>query len=92
MSDELKQKEVMLSTSDNPFNPFSQFKEWYAFDISHGYNTLGYLAAVAETDPSQFDRENNLEWYKAIYDAKDINLTGNRIIVEKETDSKDDDD
>lgn len=77
-------KEVMLSTSDNPFNPFNQFKEWYAFDLSHGYNTLGYLAAVAETDESQFDRENLYEWYKAIYDAYNLNLTGNRILVEKE--------
>lgn len=78
-------KELMLSTSDNPFNPFDQFKEWYAFDISHGYNTLGYLAAVAETDDDQFDRENRLEWNKAIYDAERLNLTGNRIIVEKDS-------
>lgn len=76
-------KELMLSTSDNPFDPFEQFNAWYAFDVSHGYNTLGYLAAVAETDDDQFDRENRLEWNKAIYDAERLNLTGNRIIVEK---------
>jgi len=77
-------KELMLSTSDNPFDPFEQFKEWYAFDVSHGYNTLGYLAAVAETSDDQFDIDNRLEMNQAIYDAKRLNLTGNRIIVEKD--------
>lgn len=77
-------KELMLSTSDNPFNPFEQFKEWYAFDVSHGYNTLSYLAAVAETSDDQFDIDNRLEMNQAIYDAERLNLTGNRIIVEKD--------
>ena len=26
-------KEVMLTTFDNPFNPFEQFDEWEAFDV-----------------------------------------------------------
>lgn len=81
---ETNTKELMLSTSDNPFNPFEQFKEWYAFDVSHGYNTLGYLAAVAETSDDQFDIDNRLEMNQAIYDAERLNLTGNRIIVEKD--------
>lgn len=74
---------VMLSTSDNPFDPFEQFKEWFAFDLSHGYNTLSYLANVAETDESLFDRENSLSWSQAVFDAANINLTGNRIVVFK---------
>lgn len=41
--------DYMLTTTDNPFNPFQQFREWYAWDISHGYNTLGYLARIAVT-------------------------------------------
>jgi len=81
---ETNTKELMLSTSDNPFNPFEQFKKWYAFDVSHGYNTLGYLAAVAETSDDQFDIDNRLEMNQAIYDAERLNLTGNRIIVEKD--------
>lgn len=81
---ETNTKELMLSTSDNPFNPFEQFKEWYAFDVSHGYNTLGYLAAVAETSDDQFDIDNRLEMNQAIYDAERLNLTGNRIIIEKD--------
>ena len=44
LDDESEVKEFMLSTSDNPYNPFTQFKEWYSFDISKGYNTCSYLA------------------------------------------------
>ncbi len=83
MAEERKVKELMLSTSDNPWNPFTHPKEWYAFDFAMGYNTLGYLATVAETDEEGFDRENQLAWNQAIEDALRYNLTGNRIKVEK---------
>ena len=85
MAEESNVKELMLSTSDNPFNPFTEPDEWYTFDYSHGYNTLGYLAAVAEVTDEGFDRENTLAINKAIYDAARLNLTGNRIIVEKDS-------
>lgn len=39
----------MLTTTDNPFNPFTQFDEWYAFDTGAGYNTLAFLARVVRT-------------------------------------------
>ena len=77
--------EFMLSTSDNPFNPFNQFDEWFAFDTAHGYNTLSYLAKIAETTEDGFDRENRLAINDAIEDAIRFNLTGNRIKVENTT-------
>lgn len=76
-------KELMLSTSDNPFNPFTQPDEWFVFDLSKGYNTLSYLATIAEVNDEGFDRENTLAINEAIYDAVRLNLTGNRIVVEK---------
>lgn len=49
--------EYMLSTIDNPFNPFHQFKEWLNWDERKGYYTLGYLAriAVVSEDLSEAD-------------------------------------
>ena len=36
-----------LTTSDNPWNPATQWDEWYAFDYKEKrYNTCGYLARV----------------------------------------------
>ena len=53
----------MLTTIDNPWDPFEQFDEWYAFDMSHGYRSCGYLANVAKDSPdisaAQSQREVN---------------------------------
>jgi len=37
----------MLTTIDNPFNPFTHFDEWYAFDTQMGYNSCAYLDRIA---------------------------------------------
>lgn len=41
--------QVMLTTVDNPYNPFIQFDEWKAFDEAKGYYTCEYLARIAKT-------------------------------------------
>lgn len=33
----------MLTTIDNPYNPFLQFEEWLAFDIAKGHRTCELL-------------------------------------------------
>lgn len=71
----------MLSTADNPYNPFTHFKEWYAFDTIKGYNTLSYLARIAHTSPSLTDEENEAITNQAIDEILDFNLTGNYIKV-----------
>ena len=81
--DESEVKEFMLSTSDNPYNPFTQFREWYAFDIANGYNTCSYLARICEYTDDVSDREERLSINDAIEEALMFNLTGNRIKVEK---------
>lgn len=37
-----------LTTDDNPFNPFTQWDEWYFYDLSQGYNTCERLARIAK--------------------------------------------
>lgn len=39
----------VLTTSDNPWNPFSHWDEWFEFDESFGYNTCGLLARYTVT-------------------------------------------
>ena len=41
--------EVALSTSDNPYNPLTDFDSWAAYDHEKGYNTSEYLARIVKT-------------------------------------------
>ena len=40
-------KLTMLTTVDNPFSPFEQYPQWFAFDYSHGYQSVSLLARIA---------------------------------------------
>ena len=42
--------DVMLTTIDNPFNPFEQFVDWYMFDCQKGYNTYSRIARLMPAD------------------------------------------
>lgn len=42
----MNDNEYMLTTVDNPWNPFTDPDKWLQYDISHGYNTCNYLAKV----------------------------------------------
>ena len=57
---------VMLSTIDNPFDPFEDFNSWYMFDVLHGYNSCAYLARIAKTSEQFTEFENAIELENAI--------------------------
>ena len=40
---------LMLTTVDNPFNPFTEFDSWFAFDTEFGYNSCGLLDRFVNT-------------------------------------------
>lgn len=37
-------EEVMITTRDNPYNPFTQWRDWWAFDTQQGYNSWQLVA------------------------------------------------
>ena len=57
---------VMLTTVDNPFNPFDDFTSWYMYDVEHGYNSCSYVARIAKTSDQFTEKENNEEIERAI--------------------------
>lgn len=59
-------RQVMLSTVDNPFDPFDQFDSWYNYDMDKGYSSCCYLSRVAFTSDSLSDAENTQEIEHAI--------------------------
>jgi hypothetical protein len=68
--------EHMLTTVDNPFNPFTQYDEWYAFDQQMGYNTPAFLdrVAIVSTDLSEPDQARAIE--EAIDQIVEENVSG----------------
>ena len=55
-----------LTTHDNPYNPFTQWYEWFMFDVEKGHNTSEYLGRIARTSEQLSDEENDLENERAI--------------------------
>lgn len=69
--------ECMLTTNDNPFDPFEDFTSWFLFDVEKGYNTCSYLARIANLTDDLSQQEANQEVERAIdeiikYDFMDI--------------------
>lgn len=67
----------MLSTIDNPYDPFDNFSSWYMYDVESGYNSCAYLARIAKTSEQFTDTENEEEIERAIdeiiqYDFRNI--------------------
>ena len=67
----------MLTTVDNPFDPFEQFTSWFMFDEEKGYHSCAYLGRIARTSDQLSEEENELENERAIdeilkYDFRNI--------------------
>lgn len=57
---------VAITTIDNPYDPFTQFTEWFNFDVTNGYNSCGLLARIAKTSDAFSNKENADEIEAAI--------------------------
>ena len=59
-------KEVMLTTFDNPYDPFDEFVPWWMYDIEKGYNTCSLLARIARYSEEFSTVEDKIETERAI--------------------------
>ena len=78
------QTEYMLTTLDNPFNPFEQWDEWYSFDASKDYYTTNYLARIARTSQELSDADQRLAINQAIDDILRLDVLGIYVKVTAE--------
>ena len=75
---------LALTTEDNPYDPFDEFDEWFAFDVSQGYRTCAYLARVTTTSAELSEADQLEATNEAIQEIMKYNLTGNYQVVERE--------
>jgi len=72
----------MLTTVDNPFNPYANFDEWMAYDIQQGHNTLQLLARIARTSDELSDLQQEMAIEHAIEEIVRENVSGLHTSVE----------
>lgn len=75
----------MVTTLDNPFDPFTEFDEWFNWDMVNGYNTPGLLARLLITSNQLSDADQEADREDAINRLVDLNPNGMLIKVTNET-------
>jgi hypothetical protein len=66
----------MLTTVDNPFNPFTHFDEWQACDEALGHYTSSFLARIVKTSDDLSEADQNLAIMQAIDEIVEENVLG----------------
>lgn len=66
----------MLTTVDNPHDPFNQFDTWYQFDEAHGYHTSGLLARIVNNSKDLSDPDHDAAIEAAIDEIVKENVSG----------------
>ena len=56
----------MITTTDNPYNPQTDFQQWYLYDVNNGYNTCAYLGRIVKDSEELSDEEKEEENERAI--------------------------
>jgi hypothetical protein len=65
----------MLTTNDNPFDPFVNFDEWLQFDIANGYDSCGKMMRLAKLEPDMTEEEENIEIERAVDEMVKLDFT-----------------
>lgn len=66
--------EVAITTTDNPYDPLTDYDRWDNYDRMQGYNTSEYLARVVRTTNEFGDGNYNNDIERAIDEIVLLNL------------------
>lgn len=55
----MKFRKAMITTKDNPYDPFENFSQWFIYDVEKGYNSCSYLGRIAKTSDALSEQEND---------------------------------
>lgn len=69
-------KRHMLTTIDNPWNPWTHFDAWNAWDEQAGYYTLSFQARIVRSSPELSDADQDLALEQGILEIVRENVLG----------------
>ena len=75
----------MLSTVDNPYNPFLHFDQWLSYDLEKGYNSNQLLARIVVSAPDLEELDEFVAIESAIDDLLENDPIGIFIKVKEDS-------
>lgn len=75
----------MLTTVDNPYNPFTQYDEWLAWDEQSGYFSNALLSRIAITSDELSETDQEIAIETAIDEIIKENASGMHKKISKES-------
>ena len=81
----------MLTTVDNPYDPFTQFEQWHAWDTASGYHSLSLLGRIVVSSIDLSDADQAVAVQQAIEEICQENVSGMHrkvSLLKKETKSE----
>ena len=75
---------VFITTPDNPYDPYEDYDNWYAYDCIYHGNTSAYLARISRESDQLSDEENMSLREAAIDEIIAMNGTSAYIKIVKE--------
>lgn len=78
-------RRVFLTTLDNPFNPSTHWRSWYAFDTQMGYDSTSLLGRVVALSNDLSDEDQSRVIEEAIDEIVFYNLSGKhrKLVIEE---------
>lgn len=72
----MKHEVTLITTTDNPFDPFTDFDKWIRYDKDKGYNTWSLVCRLAKLSDELSDDEFYDEVSAACEEIAYFNLSG----------------
>lgn len=75
--------EVLLTTVDNPINPFVDFDAWLSEDLRLGHDTCGLIARLYVDYPDMSEYEQVVEYARVIREVFRIDVLNEYTLATK---------
>ena len=70
-----------ITTTDNPYDPANEFRQWYEYDVRKGYCTIDLLGRLYTGGPHQSDPSHDLAREQALFEIASETITGMDPVV-----------